>query len=99
MKSKDISVVDKELGIFTNKLDIHTKVGAIKPAKKDLKSEESFIKALQGAIGNLDNGTYSIHHDASLFARFDVEHKQVISLHRWSKNTGTIMPCWNYFKE
>ncbi len=99
MGSKNISVVDKELNIFSNKSDMLVKVGSIKVAKKDLKSEVDFIEALQQAIGSLGNGTYSIHYDAGLFARFNVKSKQITELHRLSENTGILMPCWNYFKE
>ncbi len=99
MESKNISVVDKELNIFSNKSDMLVKVGSIKVAKKDLKSEVDFIEALQQAIGSLDNGTYSVHHDAGLFARFNVKSKQITGLHKLSENTGILMPCWNYFKE
>ncbi len=99
MGSKNISVVDNELNIFSNKSDMLVKVGSIKLDKKDLNSEVDFIKALQQAIGTLDNGTYSIHHDAGLFARFNVKSRQITGLHRLSENTGILMPCWNYFKE
>ncbi len=99
MGSENISVVGNELNIFSNKSDMLVKVGSIKVDKKDLKSEVDFIKALQQAIGSLGNGTYSVHHDAGLFARFDVKSKQITELHRLSENTGILMPCWNYFKE
>lgn len=99
MGSKNISVVDKELNIFSNKSDMFVKVGTVKVAKEDLKSEVDFIKALQQVIGSLDNGTYSVHHDTGLFARFNVKNKQITGLHRLSENTGILMPCWNYFEE
>ncbi len=98
MESKNISVVGNELNIFSNKSDMLVKVGAIKLSKKDLKSEVSLIKALQQANESLDKGTYTLHHNNSLFARFDVKNKR-IELHKWSENTGIIMPCWNYFEK
>ena len=55
-------------------------------------------KALQQANDSLDKGTYTLHHNNSLFARFDVKNKR-IELHKWSENTGMLMPCWNYFEE
>ena len=99
MGSKNISLIGKELGIFLSTLDKHIKVGAIKLSENDIKSEGNCIEALQKVMNNLDNGTYSVHHDTGLFARFDVRNKQIVKLHRWSKNTGVLMPCWDYFKE
>ena len=64
----------------------------------DLKSEGELIKALQ-QIGDLNDGEYSVHLNSALFARFDVTHKKIRKLHRASKHTGIVMPCWNYFKE
>ena len=97
--SKHISVVGNELNIFSNRSDILVKVGSIKLSKKDLKSEADFIEVLQKVIKELDNGTYTIHHNEGLFARFDIEKKQITKLHKWSENTEMLMPCWNYFKE
>ena len=99
MGSKHISVVGNELNIFSNRSDILVKVGSIKLSKKDLKSEADFIEGLQKVIKELDNGTYTIHHNEGLFARFDIEKKQVTKLHKWSENNDILMPCWNYFKE
>ena len=99
MGRNNISVVGKELNIFSNKSDMLVKVGAVKLDKKDLKSEVDFIKALQQENGSLDNGVYSVHHDSGLFARFSVQNKQITGLHRLSENTGILMPCWNYFEE
>ena len=99
MENKNISVVDKKLNIFLNKFDNSIKVGNIRFNENDLKSEANFIEVLQKVIKELDNGTYTIHHDEGLFARFDIEKKQVTKLHKWSENTEIIMPCWNYFKE
>ena len=73
-------------------------VGTIKLVEKDLESESNFVKTLQKLAENLNNGGYSVTHKNSLFARFDIKNKQV-KLHKWSENTGVIMPCWNYFKE
>jgi len=98
MGSKHILVVGNELNIFSNKSDMLVKVGAIKLSKKDLKSEVSLIEALQQANGSLDSGKYTLQHHNSLFARFDVKNKR-IELHRWSENTGILMPCWNHFDE
>ena len=64
----------------------------------NLKSEDELIKTLQ-QIGDLNNGEYSVHLNSALFARFDVTHKKIRKLHRVSKHTGIVMPCWNYFKE
>ena len=99
MGSKNISVVGKELNIFSNKSDLLVKVGAVKLDKKDLKSEVSLIKALQQANNSLDNGAYSVHHDTGLFARFNVKNKQITGIHRLSENTGILLPCWNHFNK
>ncbi|MCH8003847.1 MAG: hypothetical protein IH934_04415 [Nanoarchaeota archaeon] len=98
MVNKNISVIGKKLDIFLNKFDNSIKVGAIMLNEKDLKSEASFIIALQKVNNVLNDGTYTVHHNESLFARFDVK-KRGIELHKWSENTGILMPCWNYFKE
>ena len=98
LESKNISVIGKELGIFLIKSDTSAKVGAIKLADKDLNSEADFIKALSKVITTMDSGRYTIHHDSALFARFNIKNKK-IELHRWSENTGIIMPCCRYFKE
>lgn len=98
LESKNISVIGKELGIFLIKSDTSAKVGSIKLAEKDLNSEADFIEALHKAMDNLDNGNYTVHHDNALFARFDIKNKK-IEFHRWSENTGIIMPCCTYFKE
>lgn len=97
MESKNISIIGKELDIFFNKFDSSTKVRTIKFAEKDLKSEADFITALQKVMKKSDNGAYTVHHSEGLFARFDIKKKQITRLHRWSENTGIIMPCWNYF--
>ena len=99
MANKNISVIGKKLDIFFSKYDNPIKVGAIILNEKDLKSKTNFIEALQKIITELDNRTYTIHHNEGLFARFDIEKKQVTKLHKWSKNTDILMPCWNYFKE
>lgn len=99
VKNKNIPIIGKELDVSFTKFDKYIKVGAIKLVEKDLKSKSDFIEALQKVIKNLDNGTYTVHHDEGLFARFDVKNKQLIRLHKWSENTGILMPCWNYFKE
>ena len=99
MASNNISVIGKKLDIFFSKFDNPIKVGTIMLNEKDLKSEADFIEALQKIITELDNGTYTIHHNEGLFARFDIEKKQVTKLHKWSENTDILMPCWNYFKE
>lgn len=98
MKNKNIPVVGKELNIFSNKSDNYLKVGAIKLSEKDLKSEVSFTKALHEVIVNMDNGTYTLHYNNGLFAKFNVKNKK-IELHKRSENTGILMPCWNYFEE
>ena len=98
MESKNISVVGKKLNIFLSKLDNLIKVGSIRLTENDIKSESNFIIALQKANNDLNDGVYTIHHNESLFARFDVK-KKGINLHKWSENTGVIMPCWNHFKE
>ncbi len=94
----NISVIRKRFNIFSNKPDSQIKVGTIKLDNTELNSEVDFISALQKAITNMDNGTYAIHHNNSLFARFDVKNRK-IELHKRSLNTGILMPCWNYFKE
>ena len=99
MASNNISVIGKKLDIFFSKFDNPIKVGTIMLNEKDLKSEADFIEALQKIITELDNGTYTIHHNEGLFARFDIEKKQVTKLHKWSENIDILMPCWNYFKE
>ena len=98
MESKNISVVGKKLNIFSNKFDNLVKIGSIRLTENDLKSEANFIIALQKANNTLKDGVYTLHHNESLFARFDVE-KKGIKLHKWSENTGILMPCWNHFKE
>lgn len=98
MGNQNISVIGKELNISSIRLDRYIKVGAIKLTEKDVKSEDVFIKALQKVMGNLDDGDYSVHHDDGLFARFNVKNKR-IELHKWSENTGIVMPCWNHFKQ
>ncbi len=92
------SIIEKELYISINKLDGLVRVGTIKFAKEDIKSETDFISVLQKVMKDLDNGTYTVHDNNSLFARFDLN-KQSIRLHKWSENTGIVMPCWNYFQE
>lgn len=98
MKNQDIPVIGKELSIFSCKPDTYTKVGVIKLTKKDIKSEDGFVKALQNVMNNFDNGMYSVNHNSSIFARFNIENEQV-KLHRRSENTGMLMPCYNYFEE
>ena len=98
MKNENISVVAKKLNIFLNKFDNSVKVGNIIFNENDLKSKANFIVALQKANNALDDGTYTIHSSESLFARFDIKNKG-IKLHKWSENTGILMPCWNHFKE
>ncbi|MCK5283284.1 MAG: hypothetical protein KAK00_07790 [Nanoarchaeota archaeon] len=93
-----VSIIGKELHISLNKLDGYTKVGAIKLTEKDIKSETDFINALQKSMKDLDNGNYTVHSDNNLFARFNLN-EQSIKLHKWSENTGIIMPCWSHFKE
>lgn len=99
MKTTNISVVGKKLDILCNKFDSYTKVGAVNFTEKDIKSETDLINALQKVADNFANGTYTVHHDESLFARFDIENKQITRLHKKSENTGIIMPCWNYFEK
>ncbi len=99
MGNKNISVIGKKLDIFFSKFDFQDKVGSIKLSEKDLESKADFIKALQKVTNNLDNGTYTIHHTNELFARFNIVNNQVVGLHKYSENTGIIMPCWNYFEE
>ena len=99
MASNNISVIGKKLNIFFSKFDNPIKVGTIMLNEKDLKSEADFIEALQKIITELDNGTYTIHHNEGLFARFDIEKEQVTKLHKWYENIDILMPCWNYFKE
>lgn len=98
MENENISVIGKNLDIFFSKFDNPIKVGSIMLNKKDLNSEVDFIEILQKVAKGFDNGTYTIHHDRSLFARFNVMNKQLVKLHKWSEITGAIMPCWNYFK-
>ena len=98
MASKNISVIGKNLDIFFSKFDNNLKLGSVRLTEKDLKSEANFIIALQKANNVLNDGAYTIHHNESLFARFDVN-KKSIKLHRYSENTGILMPCWNHFKE
>jgi len=97
MENENISVVGKNLDIFFSKFENPIKVGSIRLTEKDLKSEADFIMALQKANNTLKDGAYTVHHDESLFARFEVK-KKGIELHKWSENTGILMPCWNYFK-
>jgi ABC-type thiamine transport system substrate-binding protein len=99
MGSENISVIGKKLDIFLNRFDNPIKVGSVRLTERDIKSETDFIEALQKVIKGLDNGTYAIHHNEGLFARFDIKKKQVTKLHKWSENTEILMPCWNYFKE
>ena len=99
MASNNISVIGKKLDIFFSKFDNPIKIGSVRLTEKDLKSENNFIEVLQKVTKGLDNGTYTLHHNDGLFARFDIKKKQVTKLHKWSENTGMIMPCWNHFKE
>jgi len=98
MGSKNISVIGKKLDIFFSKFDNPVKVSSVRFNEKDLKSEADFIDAVQKVVKEMDSGTYTIHHNDGLFARFDLKKKQV-NLHRWSENTEMRMPCWDYFKE
>ena len=98
MASKNISVIGKKLDIFFSKFDNLIKIGSIRLTENDLKSEANFIIALQKSNNVLNDGAYTVHHNESLFARFDVK-KKGIKLHKWSENTGILMPCWNHFKE
>jgi len=99
MESKNISVIGKKLDIFYTQFDNSIKIGSIRLTEKDLKSETDFIEAVQKVSNGLDNGTYTIHHNEGLFARFDIKKKQLVRLHKWSENTEILMPCWNYFKD
>lgn len=98
MVNKNISVFGKKLNIFLNEFDNLIKIGSIRLTENDLKSEANFIIALQKANNALNNGAYTIHSSESLFARFDIKNKE-IKLHRYSENTGILLPCWNHFKE
>ena len=97
MASNNISVIGKKVDIFFSKFDNPIKVSSIIFTENDLKSEANFIIALQKANNVLIDGAYTVHHNEGLFARFDVK-KRGIELHKWSENTGILMPCWNYFK-
>ena len=98
METENISVVGKKLNIYSNKFDNLVKVGSIRFTENDLKSEANFIIALQKENNISSYGVYTLHHNENLFARFDVE-KKGINLHKWSENTGILMPCWNHFKD
>ena len=98
MKNENISLVAKKLYIFLSKFDNSVKVGNIRFNEKDLKSEANFIIALQKAKNALNDGTYTIQSSENLLARFDVKNKG-IKLHRYSENTGILLPCWNHFKD
>ena len=92
------SIIGKELYISLNKLDSPIRVGTIKFNKVDIRSETDFIQALQKVMKDSDDGKYTVHDDNSVFARFDLN-EQSLKIHKWSENTGIIMPCWNYFEE
>ena len=77
METENISVVGKKLNIYLSKFDNLIKVGSIRFTENDLKSEANFIIALQKANNALNDGTYTIHHNESLFARFDVKKKGI----------------------
>jgi len=93
-----IILVGKKLNIFSNKFDNIIKIGSVRLTENDIKSEANLTLALQKANNDLNDGAYTIHASESLFARFDVKNKE-IKLHRYSENTGILMPCWNHFKE
>lgn len=98
MGRENISAIGKNLDIFYTKSDNTIKVGSVRLTENDLKSEAYFIEAIQRATKELDKGPYTLHHDDALFARFNIEEKRAIKLHKWSENIDILMPCWNYFK-
>lgn len=98
MRTKKNLMVGKELEIFLSRPDSHTQVKSVKLTDKHIQSEADFIRLLQKVMGNSDEGIYTAYYDNDLFARFNFDNKE-LSLHKWSENTGVIMPCWNYFKE
>lgn len=88
----------KEMDIFRVRSDNSTKVGSIRLNEKNLKSESELMIALKDTVKDLDDGMYSIHPAGGLFARFKLIDHAILKLERWSENTGTVMPCWNYFE-
>ena len=96
---QNISAINKIFDIFLNKFDSNIKIGNIQLTEKDIKSERNLIRALQKAMKKSDSGTYDISNNHGLFARFDIDNKRLIKIHKRSKNTGAIMPCWNHLKE
>jgi len=74
-------------------------IGSVKLNDEDLVSSDTFSKAFQGIAKGLDRGTYTVYDGKNIFARFDVEEKKLIKVHRWSANTGIILPCWKRFSE
>jgi hypothetical protein len=84
-----------ELTIYSHKSDILNKVGAIELT--DISSEVEFVRLLQKVMSSAGNGTYSVHNDKGLFAKFNLKNNE-IQLHELSEYTGALMPCWNHFK-
>ena len=97
MEAKNDYAAGKKMKIFFRKFDTSVVVGSITLQKKDLQSEVEFKDALQKAAEGFDNGTYTLNHDQSLFARFDMMSNQLVRLHKSSEMTGAIMPCWAFF--
>ncbi|MBR9698966.1 hypothetical protein GOV09_00730 [Candidatus Woesearchaeota archaeon] len=91
------NIIGKELHISLSRLDNLVRVGTVTFNKANIKSETDFISTLQKVMKDLDDGKYTVHDDTSVFARFDLS-KQSVRLHKWSENTGIVMPCWNYFE-
>ena len=97
METESIPMIGKKLAIFSNKSERFLKIADIVLHEKDLKTQYDFLGAIQKSAQTLKDGTYTLHHNDSLFARFDVDHSEIVKLHRMSEQTGVIMPCWKYF--
>lgn len=91
-------MVSNDMGIFRVRGGSSSKVGSIILNEKSIRSESGLMAALKDIVKDMDDGAYSVHPANTLFARFKLINNS-IRLERRSQNTGTMMPCWNNFKD
>jgi hypothetical protein len=72
-------------------------IGSTRLTENDLKSEDSFAAAFQNIAKTLKSGTYTVYDGKGIFARVDVKDNRLARIHRWSENTGILLPCWKHF--
>ena len=87
------------LEVSYRKVNSKAQLGTLRLNSNDLKSSADFINAFRTAAKAMDSGTYTIYDGKNIFARVDIQNKQPTRLHKWSENTGMVMPCWKLFDE